>query len=102
MHLEEIKQYPQWLIEDYVRVCQWATATGERYQGQVLIRIIDYQSLAGLWRVLRYWIRKYPTFLLDGQKFVGWEEEPALQEAIQARLKALDMVESVDLAAETG
>ena len=85
-----MKQYPQWLIDEYVRVCQWATETGTRYQGRVLIRIIDYQSLVGLWRVLRYWIRRYPTFILDGQKFVGWEEEPALQAAIQERLKHMD------------
>lgn len=97
-----MKQYPQWLIDDYVRVCQWATETGERYQGQVLIRIIDYQSLVGLWRVLRHRIRRYPAFLLDGQKFMGWEEEPALQEAIRARLQAREMAGLTNPASEVG
>ncbi len=97
-----MKQYPQWLIDEYVRVCEWATETGKRYQGRVLIRIIDYQSLVGLWRILRHWIRKYPTFLLDGQKFVGWEEEPALQKAIQERLQATAAEETMGAVAEAG
>jgi len=86
VHLEEIKTYPQWLIEEYVKLCDWARETMQRYQGWVLVRIVDQQSLAGWWRMLRYRFRRTPTFLLEGEKFVGWEAEPRLQAAIAARL----------------
>jgi len=86
VHLEEIQGYPQWLIDEYVKLCDWARETMRRYRGRVLVRIIDNQSVNGFWRMLRYRFRKTPTFLFEGQKFVGWEAEPRLQEALRARL----------------
>jgi hypothetical protein len=54
------------------------------YRGQVVVRIIDPQSLGGFWKVLRYWIRRYPTFFIGGgERLVGWESDP---DAALARL----------------
>ncbi|RMF38238.1 MAG: hypothetical protein D6759_01245 [Chloroflexi bacterium] len=85
---EAINTYPQWLQEAYLQVSDWVREIAQRYQGAVRVCIVDPQSLEGMWRLLRYWIRRYPTFLLDGQKFVGWESEPALRAAIEERLSA--------------
>jgi hypothetical protein len=42
-----------------------------------VVRIVDAQSLGGMWNVLRHRIRRFPTFLLnDGEKIVGWEGNP--------------------------
>ena len=44
---------------------------------QVVVRIVDPQSLGGLWKVVRHRIRRFPTFLVDGaEKVVGWEGDP--------------------------
>ncbi len=88
VHNEEINEYPEWLREEYLRVCTWAREVAERYRGAVLIRIVDPESLVGIWRLIRHWIRRYPTFLVDGQKFVGWESEPELLAEVERRLQA--------------
>ncbi len=69
-----------------MRLCDWARATWRRYHGRVWIRIIDNQSLGGWWRMLRYRFRRTPTFIFEGQAFVGWEAEPQLHAAIERRL----------------
>jgi hypothetical protein len=59
-----------------------------RYGDQVHIRVIDTQSLEGLFKSLRYWVRRYPTFIINGrEKIVGWDQA-ALDAALQARLTA--------------
>ncbi len=88
VHNQEINEYPEWLREEYLRVCEWAQEITQHFGGAVLVRIIDPQSLVGMWKLIRHWIRRYPTFLVDGQKFVGWEAEPALREAVERQLTA--------------
>lgn len=45
--------------------------------GQVVIRILDPQSLFGFWRLLRHRIRRFPTFFVDGaERVVGWDGDP--------------------------
>jgi hypothetical protein len=40
--------------------------------------MVDPQSLLGMWRALRFRVRRYPTFLVDGgERVVGWEGDPA-------------------------
>jgi len=30
----------------------------------------------GLWKSLRYWVRKYPTFIVNGKKkHTGWDKD---------------------------
>jgi hypothetical protein len=44
---------------------------------QIVIRILDPQSLFGFWRLLRHRIRRFPTFFVDGaERVVGWEGDP--------------------------
>jgi hypothetical protein len=45
-----------------------------RYGEQLHIRVIDPQSLEGLFRSLRHWISRYPTFIIDRKKtYTGWD-----------------------------
>jgi hypothetical protein len=48
-----------------------------RYGNRVAIRLVDPQSPAGIWKVLRHRIRRFPAFLVDGaERIVGWEGDP--------------------------
>jgi hypothetical protein len=48
----------------------------DKYQDRILIQVIDPQSGLGFYKCLRYWIRSYPTFIVDGQeKVTGWDRE---------------------------
>jgi hypothetical protein len=62
-------------------------ATAARYRGRIQIKITDPQSLEGVWKAIRYRVRRYPTVIINGKdKFVGWQE--AAVEAALARLMA--------------
>lgn len=42
-----------------------------------MIRLVDPQSLGGMWKVLHNRIRRYPTFFVDGtERIVGWDGDP--------------------------
>ena len=53
-----------------------------------MIRLVDPQSVGGMWKVFRNRIRRYPTFFVDGaERVVGWEGDPdaALARALGRR-----------------
>lgn len=89
VHTEEINEYPEELKAEYLRLSEWVRNRRKTHGQQVVIRIVDPQSLAGLWKVVRHRIRRFPTFLVDGaEKVVGWEGDPdgAVSRALTRRV----------------
>lgn len=85
-HQMDMDEYPEEVKRDYARICEWAVELAQRHQGRVIVKITDPASLEGLWKSIRYRVRKYPTFLIDGEeKVVGWHKE-ALEGALNRRL----------------
>ena len=83
-----MKEYPGELIEDHMRLSALVSELIDRYKNQLVIYIIDPQSAVGFYKSLRYWVRKYPTFLVAGEeKISGWDQVK-LEQAIQARLSS--------------
>jgi hypothetical protein len=83
-----LEEYPADWIQDYQRLSDWLADLSARYGGRILIRVIDPQSVEGFFKCLRHWVRRYPTFLVDGRKeLTGWNRQ-ALEAALQARLGA--------------
>jgi len=90
VHQEELDQYPDDVKQEVARLAGWLFDLVDRYGDQIHIRVIDPQSPEGLFKSLRYWVRKYPTFIVDGrEKIVGWNRT-ALDAALQERLAAAD------------
>lgn len=86
VHNQEINEYPEDWKEEYVRVSNWVKSTARSIGRGLVIRVIDPQSLVGMWKILRYGIRRYPTLIINGQEtYRGWEQA----EAAYARLEAL-------------
>jgi hypothetical protein len=81
----DLAAYPPEFMDEWQRLSDWVLALAEHYAGQLIIKIIDAQSLQGLWKALRYGVRKYPTFIIADEKFPGWEAEADLM----ARLNQL-------------
>lgn len=76
VHTQEINEYPDDLKEEYLYLSNWVKAVARHYGYNVVIRVIDPQSLVGMWAHLRYRIHQYPTVILNHrEKFVGWESE---------------------------
>jgi hypothetical protein len=78
-----LEEYPQEWQDDYRRLTDWVYEFAERYGDQIFIKVIDPQSPEGLLKSLRYRVRRYPTWMVDGKvRAVGWDR-PALEAALQ-------------------
>lgn len=80
---EMFREYPADFLADFERLMAWINELSLRFGPSLQVRVVDPQSLEGLWKCLRYGVRRYPTFILpDGRKVVGWERA-ALEQALQ-------------------
>ncbi len=81
------EEYPAEFLEEVHRLATWVLELADRYGEQVFIRVIDPQSPLGLYKSVRHWVRRYPTFIVDGRyKCVGWDKE-GVDALLQDRLR---------------
>jgi hypothetical protein len=86
VHQEMLEQYPEDIIQEAARLANWLHDLAHRYGDQIHIQVIDAQSPQGLVKSLRYWVHKYPTFIVDGRdKVTGWDQA-ALDAILQTRI----------------
>lgn len=71
----DLEAYPKEFMDEWQRLSDWILALAERYAGQLVIKITDAQSPQGLWKALRHGVRQYPTFIVAGEKYRGWQAE---------------------------
>ena len=72
----DLAAYPQEFMDDWQRLSDWVIELTGKFPGQITIKITDAQSPRALWQALRYGIRRYPTFVVEGERYQGWEAEP--------------------------
>lgn len=73
-------------MEEAHRLASWMLEVAERFKDRIYVRVIDPQSPLGFYKSLRYWVRKYPTFIINGQKeYTGWDKE-RLETLLQAQV----------------
>ncbi len=85
IHREDLSAFPQELQEEYDRLLNLVGLLSKRFGGRVRFKILDPQTIEGVWKSLRHWVRQYPTFLIEREKLVGWDER-ALASRIEAHL----------------
>jgi hypothetical protein len=91
VHTQEINEYPEDIKAEYLRISEWVRNTRQKYGQQVVVRVVDPQSLGGMWKVLRHRIRRFPTFFVDAtERIVGWEGDP--DAAVQRALARTDAI----------
>ena len=89
VHNAEINEYPDDLKAEYLWISTWAKDIAQRFGRGVVVKVIDPQSLVGLYKILRHRIRHYPTFIVDGEtRLVGWEAGEAVMRHVAERLEA--------------
>jgi hypothetical protein len=75
LHQKEMNEYPPDLIEEYTRLSDWIRELNRLYKHRLLIKLIDVQSPFGIYKSLRYRIRTYPTFIVEGKEtYTGWDK----------------------------
>ena len=84
----EIKDYPSDLIRESENLFDWVRELKRLYKHRLSIRLIDAKSFVGFYKSLRYRIRKYPTFIVDGKEtYAGWDKS-RLEEILDSNIKA--------------
>jgi hypothetical protein len=74
VHQEENDRYPEDVTQDFTRLAVWLFEIAHLYGDQIRIQVIDSQSIEGFFKSIRYWIRGYPTFIVNGRmKLTGWD-----------------------------
>jgi hypothetical protein len=69
-----LDEYPREWQEDWQRLTEWVYDLAGRYGDRIAIKVIDPQSPEGLFKSLRYRVRRYPTWVVDGKaRVVGWD-----------------------------
>lgn len=80
-----LDEYPPDWLEDFHRLSNTIMDIANRYQDSIFIRLWDPRSLQGLVKSVRYGVRRYPTFIVEGQKKVtGWDVEQLEQHIVAA------------------
>jgi len=90
LHQKEMDEYPPDLKEEYITLSNWIRELTRLYKHRLLIKVINVQSLLGIYKSLCYRIRKYPTFIVEGKEiYTGWDKnqlESLLDKYIKASL----------------
>lgn len=81
----DLESYPPEWMEEWQRLSDLILELAARHAGQLVIKITDAQSPQGLWKALRHRIRRYPTFIVEGETYHGWNKE-RIEALIQAHL----------------
>ena len=74
VHEENLNAYPPEWQAEWERLSHLVERIAERFAGRITIHLTDAQSLRGLWWALRG-VRRYPTFIIEGQRLTTWEED---------------------------
>jgi hypothetical protein len=90
VYQKEIDEYPPDLIQESEDLSDWIKELKRLYKHRLFIQLIDAKSFMGVYKSLRYRIRKYPTFIVEGKEtYTGWDKnrlESLLDKHIQATL----------------
>jgi hypothetical protein len=71
-----LDEYPLEWQEEWQRLTEWVYDLAGRYGDRIVIKVIDPQSPEGFFKSLRYRVRRYPTWVVDGKtRVVGWDRE---------------------------
>ncbi len=84
---DQFDTFPLDLVEEAARCQGMVGELVERHQGRVVVKILDPQSIEGLWKGIRHRVGKYPTWIVGGKtKVKGWDSEQ-LDLAIRSQLQ---------------
>jgi hypothetical protein len=91
-------EYPPDLKEEYTKLSDWIRELNRLYKHRLFIKLIDVQSPLGMYKSLRYRIRSYPTFIVEGKEtYTGWDKrqlesllDKYIQKALPSKRRSLE------------
>ncbi len=89
---QDLNEYPEEVKEEYLHLSDWIRELGEKYGHRLLIKVIDAQSLPGLYKSVRFAVRKYPAFIIDKREKYSGRNKEELDALISRRLQAPETI----------
>lgn len=74
VHQQDLDSYPKEWMEDWQKLSDLIFDLTEEHAGKLIVRITDAQSPQGMWAAIRKGVRKYPTFIVQGEKYTGFDK----------------------------
>lgn len=74
IHQQDLESFPKDWMDDWRKLSDLVYDLTEKYAGRLVVRITDAQSPQGLWASAIRGVRKYPTFLVGGERYTGLDE----------------------------
>lgn len=75
IHQTDLDSFPPDWMEEWQRLSDIIFHLTERFAGKLVIKITDAQTPQAMWMAIRHGVRKYPTFIVRGEKYHGLDEE---------------------------
>ena len=77
---------PPEMMQEYQALSDWVLKTVKHYNGRVTFRVVDAASVEGVWKTLRYGVRKYPAFVIEGKDKLTGSDFAQVEAHINQRL----------------
>jgi len=84
----DMDEYPPDLKEELFKLSDWIQELSRLYKHRLLIKLVDAQSFLGVYKSLRYRIRSYPTFIVEGKETYGGWDRKYLESLLDKYIKA--------------
>ncbi|MDP2993494.1 MAG: hypothetical protein Q8N46_00060 [Anaerolineales bacterium] len=80
-----LEEYPAEWREDFQRLSALILDLAARYGDRILIRIWDPRSLQGMFKSIRYGVRRYPTFVINRHEKVTGLDAALLEQVLRSQ-----------------
>jgi hypothetical protein len=80
-----LDEYPPTWQEELQRLSDLILDLAGRYGDRIIIRIWDPRSLQGMFKSIRYGVRRYPTFIINRQEKITGLDATAIEQALLMR-----------------
>lgn len=71
IHRADLESYPTDWMREWQQLSDIIFDLTERFAGKLIIKITDAQSPQAMWKAIRRGVRKYPTFIIEQDKYHG-------------------------------
>lgn len=75
VHQSDLESFPKDWMDEWERLSDLIFNLTEQYADRLVVKITDAQSPQAMWKAIRHGVRRYPTFIVAGQKYHGLDEQ---------------------------
>jgi len=82
----DLNEYPEDLKEDYLYLSDWIKELSQKYRENILIKVIDAQSLQGVYESIRHRVFRYPAFIINQKRKYSGKDKLQLDALLQDQM----------------